>query len=227
VRPARWSVPILVAVGLAVGACTSSSTQRAGSRRSTIPPPGTPTDSTAVSASTSIPAATTTSSKASMSPAVPTTTTTTGPPPCVGSQFVAGITTSAPTYPVGAAIPISLAITNAGVTCESEPSTSNADVLDGCPSVSAFDATGHIVWEAAVDPSTKTQTVCATVGVAGPVPTGWSKTFSFSWNQGECPGPGIQCTEAQVSSGTYSIDFAAMGGIWNGIAVKPARLTVT
>jgi len=214
---------VLVAMALTAAACTSSPTQRAGSHHSPERPSGTPTSSTSVPASTSIPLATATTPTAS---ALPTTTTSTVPPPCVGSQFDAGITTSASTYSIGASIRISLAITNIGVTCESESSTSNADVLDGCTSVSAFDAAGHIVWDASVDASTKTQAVCALDAVGGAVPHGWSETFSFSWNQGQCPGPGAQCTEAQVPSGSYSIDFAEMGGIWNGITVRPADLTI-
>jgi hypothetical protein len=138
---------------------------------------------------------------------------------------MSAITTGSSTYGIGVTIPITLKISNLGSACESAPSADNADVLDGCPYVTAANTSGQMVWNSTIVSPTS-QIACTAEAVAGTVPPGWSRTYSFSWNQEECPALGSQCTQAQVPSGLYTIEFAEMGNVWNGINVAPAHMTI-
>jgi len=194
---------------------------------STMLPATTTSDTTAVPSTTTTSAVTTTMATTTTAPVkVPPSTTTTLPPQCQGAQFDSAISTTA-IYATGTAIPIDLELTNVGPTCESEPSIANADVLDGCPYVTIVDSSGQTVWDESIDENTKSQTGCITLGVAGAVPTGWSRHFRFTWTQDQCPGPGLQCTQAQEPAGVYTIRFAQMGGVWNGIAVNSTSVTIS
>jgi hypothetical protein len=150
----------------------------------------------------------------------------TGPPPaCVGSQFAAAVTTSGSSFAKGQTIPITLSITNVGQPCESFAGGGNADVLDGCPSVVAINASGQSVWNSMANPY---GAGCAAPGIEGAIPSGWSQTYPFSWNQLECPVSGSGCTQIQAPPGTYTIAFggAELGETWVGVTVKPAVVSI-
>ena len=147
----------------------------------------------------------------------------TGPPPaCVGSQFASAITTSGSTFAPGQTIPITLTITNVGQPCESTAG-GKTDVLDGCPYLVATNASGQSVWNSMANPY---GAGCGASGRSGIVPTGWSQTLPFSWNQLECPVSGSGCTQVQAPPGTYTIAFGEPNDIWVGVTVKPAVVSI-
>jgi hypothetical protein len=152
----------------------------------------------------------------------------TGPPPaCVGSQFAAAVTASGSTFAPGQTIPITLSITNVGQPCESFGGGGNADVLEGCPYLVATNASGQSVWNSTANPYGGSG--CATPGIGGAIPTGWSQTYPFSWNQLECPTSGSGCTQVQAPPGTYTIVFGeptVPAGTWAGVSVKPAIVSI-
>lgn len=151
-------------------------------------------------------------------------------PPCTGQQFDAAVTTSAASYTPGQPVTITLSLVNDGATCWSEPNSpggSNADVLDGCPYVTASTA-GQLVWNSAALPNA--DVTCPAIGRSGPVPTGWSHLWPFTWDQDECPTSGSPCTQAQLAAGDYTIAFGKptmLTGNWDGITVIPAVVTLT
>ena len=147
---------------------------------------------------------------------------TAGLPACVGSQFAAAVTTSSSTFAKGQTIPITLSITNVGQPCESFGGGGNADVLEGCPYVMATNASGQSVWNSMANPY---GAGCATPGIGGAIPSGWSQTYPFSWNQLECPVSGSGCTQIQAPPGTYSIAFGP-NDVWVGVTVKPAVVSI-
>jgi hypothetical protein len=149
----------------------------------------------------------------------------TGPPPaCIGSQFAAAVKTTGSTFAKGQTIPITLSITNVGQPCESFGGGGNADVLEGCPYLVATNASGQSVWNSTVIPDFGT--ACATPGIGGTIPTGWSQTYPFSWNQLECPVSGSGCTQIQAPPGNYTIAFGEPNDIWVGVTVKPTVVSI-
>jgi hypothetical protein len=152
---------------------------------------------------------------------------TAGLPACVGSQFAAAVTASGRTFAAGQTIPITFTITNVGQPCESAPGGGNADVLDGCPYVVATNASGQSVWNSTANADGGIS--CAAVGIEGPIPSGWSQTYPFSWNQLECPVSGSGCTQIQAPPGTYTIAFGeptAPAGTWAGVTVKSTAVAI-
>ncbi len=150
---------------------------------------------------------------------------TAGLPACVGSQFAAAITTSGSTFAKGQTIPITLSIINVGQPCESFGGGGNADVLEGCPYLVATNASGQTVWNSTAN--TDGGISCASPGIGGPIPSGWSQTYPFSWNQLECPISGPGCIESQAPTGNYLIFFGEPNGdIWVGVAVKPVIVSI-
>jgi hypothetical protein len=149
----------------------------------------------------------------------------TGPPPaCVGSQFAAAVTTSGSTFAKGQTIPITLSITNVGQPCESFGGGGNADVLEGCPYLVATNASGQSVWNSTAN--TDGGSACGAGGAYGAIPTGWSQTYPFSWNQLQCPVSGSGCTQIQAPPGNYTIAFGEPNDIWVGVTVKPAIVSI-
>jgi hypothetical protein len=135
------------------------------------------------------------------------------------------VTTSGSTFAPGHTIPITLTITNVGQPCESFGGGGSADVLEGCPYLVATNASGQNVWNTAAN--TDGGSACGAGGHGGIVPTGWSQTYPFSWNQLECPTSGSGCTQIQAPPGTYTIAFGgSSGGSWVGVTVKATVVSI-
>jgi len=146
--------------------------------------------------------------------------------PCKGSQFTSAITTNATVYTLRQSIPITLRVENTGSPCWSGTGKRTADVLDGCPYVTARNSSGELVWESIA--GLTFVTACTDIGRTGDLPAGWSKSEAFSWSEDQCPTSGKRCSEAQVPAGTYTIAFggAELGDTWVGVKIRPAVVEI-
>jgi hypothetical protein len=152
---------------------------------------------------------------------------TAGLPACIGSQFAAAVTTSGSSFAPGQTIPITLSITNVGQPCESAPTLGNADVLSCGPYLVATNTGGQTVWNSTQFPEGGSGCGAGGSNGTGTIPTGWSQAYAFAWNQAECPISGPACTESPAPAGYYTIAFGPQSGVWVGVTVKPAVVSIS
>lgn len=123
----------------------------------------------------------------------PTSSTTSSPTACNGSQFAVRVTTDKTTYSTGQTVMMTLSVTNDGSPCTG--TEGSGPCWDG---ITASNASGA-VWVSNPGPY-----ACPAMIIES-VPAGWTDSDHIQWRQQSCPGPGSQCTEAQVPPGRYSI----------------------
>ena len=148
-----------------------------------------------------------TSSTTAATTTVPPTTTTTIPN-CVDTQFVVSVTTDQRTYSVGQLVDATAVLENTGPTCHGPSIVGNP-----CVGWSVIDSQGHPVYqETAAYPGAGS---CTAHVFPDPIPSGYSYSVSFAWNQQACTPPPASstwtsnpnCQGAQVPPGIYLVEI--------------------
>jgi hypothetical protein len=175
--------------------------------------PPTNDSSTSVAPSSTDQPTTTVAPDSTTAPTTPSTPTTAPAPDCVAGQFDVTLTTDKASYALGEPVSIAATLHNTGGACNS---TGTPAVLFFCSFASATNDVGKVVWNS--DP-------CVAMTRFGPVPSGYTTTQKWVWNQRTCallPPGEATCTVdgSQVPAGGYTIGETST-------AWPPRQVTIT
>jgi len=223
-----WTV-VLVFVVVVAGAALASALTTSGPHTSTgVIPPKVAAESLPAQNSTGTSPPTTVAPTTTLAPPTTTTmpppTTTTSAPSllsCVPAQFSVTMTTDRSDYGPGEPVNITPRVTNEGGACTM--------AIGACPFVGTVtNSSGQAVWGPFMLVPSEPVPGCTAQLIGESVPSGWTQTTTFSWDQSECLPPGLQCQNTPVPPGSYSVAVTWQFGSpsFPPISAPPTTITI-